>query len=57
MPYKTRKRGEKLVNINTETGEVHGTFPDTPAGRARAEHQMNLLRGVEHGWTPKSVRK
>ncbi len=53
MPYATRKRGDKLVNINIDTGAVKGTFPDTPAGKARAQLQLNLLRGIEHeGWKP-----
>ena len=54
MPYATRKRGDKLVNINTETGAVKGTFPNTPEGEARAQRQLNLLRGIEAegGWKP-----
>ena len=53
MPYATRKRNEKLVNVNTETGKVKGTFSNTPMGKAKAQRQLNLLRGIEHGkWHP-----
>ena len=48
MPYAIRKRDSKFVVINTETGKVKGTH-DT---RTKAELQINLLRGIEHGWKP-----
>lgn len=53
MPYAMRKEGNKLVNINTETGKVKGTFPNTASGKARAQAQLNLLRGLETDkWKP-----
>lgn len=48
MPYAIRKRDSKQVVINTETGKVKGTHTT----KAEAQRQVNLLRGVEHGWKP-----
>ena len=48
MPYAIRKRGEKWVVLNTATGDVKGTHDS----ETKAQHQINLLRGVEHGWKP-----
>lgn len=55
MPYNVQKRGEKWAVVNTETGDVKGTH----TSRQKAIRQMNLLRGVEHGWEPtgKPARK
>lgn len=48
MPYAVRKRGNKYVVINKETGKTKGTH----TSKSKAESQMRLLRGVEHGWKP-----
>ena len=48
MPYAIRKSGEKFKVINKETGKVKGTHES----RIKAERQMRLLYGVEHGWRP-----
>jgi hypothetical protein len=49
MPYGTRKvKGGRVKVVNKATGRVHAKAT-TPA---KAEAQMNLLRGVEHGWEP-----
>ncbi len=55
MPYSVYKRGEKWVVINTETKDVKGTHDS----KVKAIRQINLLRGVEHGWEPtgKKARK
>ena len=53
MPYSIQKRGDKFVVVNTETGHVKGTH----ATRAKAQKQINLLRGIEAGWKPQSARK
>lgn len=55
MPYAIRKRNEKFVVVNKDTGHVKGTH----SSRAKAQRQVNLLRGVEHGWKPtgKPARK
>lgn len=55
MPYAIRKRGTKFAVINTVTNDVKGTH----ASRTKAQRQLNLLRGVKHGWKPtgKPARK
>lgn len=55
MPYAVRKRGTKFVVINKNTGKVKGTH----TSKIKAERQMRLLYGVEHGWKPtgKKARK
>lgn len=45
MPYAVRKRGNKWVTINKDTGHVKGTH----ASRAKAVAQMRLLYHVEGG--------
>ncbi|MHC4464630.1 MAG: hypothetical protein ACYS30_24840 [Planctomycetota bacterium] len=52
MPYGIRKRGNKFVVINTTTDNVKGTH----RSRAGAQRQLNLLRGVEHGWQPTGAK-
>lgn len=56
VPYKTVRRKGKLVNINAETGEVHGTFPATAEGHRRAGGQISILERAE-GIRPKKKRK
>ena len=49
MPYAIRKRNSKFVVINKDTNEVKGTH----ASKEKAQKQVNLLRGIEHGdWKP-----
>ena len=48
MPYSIRKADSKFKVVNTETGKVKGTH----ATKEKAQNQINLLRGVEHGWKP-----
>lgn len=70
MPYATRKRKGKLVNINKKTGRVHGTFPDTAEGHRRAGGQIAIMaramgeetaprkRGRKRGpWGRRKLRK
>lgn len=52
MPYAIYKRGEKWVVINTETKDVKGTH----ASKIKAQRQMRLLYGVEHGWKPTGAK-
>ena len=40
----------KAIVVNTQTGKH---FSKTPIPLANAEKQLRLLRGVEHGMTPK----
>lgn len=48
MPYIVRRRGEKWLTVNSETGEVKGTHDS----KAKATAQLRLLYGVKHGWHP-----
>jgi hypothetical protein len=49
MPYAIRKRGNKWVVINKETGKVKGTH----SSREKAAAQMRLLYGIEsEKWKP-----
>lgn len=52
MPYAIRKSDNKFKVVNTETGKTKGTH----ASRAKAKDQVNLLRGVEHGWKPTGAK-
>jgi len=56
MPYSTEKRNGKLVNINTETGKVHGTFPDTAEGHRRAGGQIAIMERAEGIGSSKSTK-
>ena len=47
MPYKTTRVGRGKVRVSTPHGvKAKATTP------AKAKKQINLLRGVEHGWKP-----
>jgi hypothetical protein len=48
MPYAIEQRGSKFVVVNKETGDVKGRH----ATKEKAQRQINLLRGIEHGWEP-----
>ena len=48
MPYAIRRKGTRYQVVNSETGEVKAES----TSRAKAERQIRLLRGIEHGWTP-----
>ena len=52
MPFSIRKvRNRNCYSVkNTETGRIHSHC----ATRANAVRQIHLLRGIEHGWKPKS---
>ena len=52
MPYAIEKRGSKFVVVNKETGDVKGRH----ATKEKAQSQMNLLQGIEHGWKPTGAR-
>lgn len=45
--YKLPKRDSYRV-VNADTGEVHA-YETT---KEKADAQLRLLRGIEHGWTP-----
>ena len=48
MPYGIRHKGNKHIVYNKETGDVKGSHDSMSS----AERQINLLRGIEHGWQP-----
>jgi hypothetical protein len=48
MPYSLKKIGKSWQVINTETGEIHSKGTT----KAKAEAQIHLLQGVDHGWKP-----
>ena len=52
MPYEIKKKGNKWVVYNLDTGAVKGTHDS----EAKAQRQINLLRAVEHGWKPTGAK-
>jgi hypothetical protein len=47
MPYHTESAGKGKVRVESPHGvKAKSTTP------AKAKRQMNLLRGVDHGWKP-----
>jgi len=52
MPYDMEKRGDKWVVFNTETKDVKGWHDS----EIKARRQINLLRGIEHGWEPPGAK-
>jgi len=48
IPYSIRKSESKFKVVNTESGDVKGVHDS----KEKAEKQISLLRGVEHGWKP-----
>ena len=54
MPYAIRKKtGGKCSVVNKDTGKVHAKATSA----TKAKKQLNLLRGVEHGWKPTRKKK
>lgn len=49
MPYDLIKRGTGYIVKNIATGKEHSK---KPIPKARAEAQMRLLQGIEHGFKP-----
>ncbi|KKK68670.1 hypothetical protein LCGC14_2941710 [marine sediment metagenome] len=49
MPYAIRKRGDKWVVVNKNTGHVKGTH----SSKEKAEKQRRLLEGIKHGMKPR----
>jgi hypothetical protein len=52
MPYKLRKAPNRDLFwvVNTETGHKHSI---EPIPKSRAQRQLNLLRGIDHGFVPR----
>lgn len=53
MPYDIRKKGTGFVVVNTATGKEHSK---KGIPKARAEAQMRLLYGIEHGMIPRGKK-
>jgi len=53
MPYEMRKKGRGYVVVNMVTGKEHS---NKPIPKARAEAQMRLLYGIEHGMIPRKEK-
>lgn len=51
MPYEVRKDGENYQVINKDTGDVKATHVP-PDAEEKAEAQVRLLHGIEHGMVP-----
>lgn len=55
MPYEIEKDGDCYVVKNKDSGDVKGRHCGEENGESakeRAERQVRLLHGVEHGWEP-----
>ena len=51
MPYKMKSVGKGKVKVTSPHGvKAKATTP------AKAKRQINLLRGVEHGWKPTGAK-
>ena len=53
MPYDIKKKGTGFVVVNTATGKEHSK---KGIPKARAEKQMKLLYGIEHGMIPRGKK-
>ena len=53
MPYGLERWGHKAIVVNTMTGKH---FSNHPIPVEKAEAQMRLLHGVEHGMVPKKKK-
>ena len=53
MPYKVRQDGEDFLVINEETSEVKARHTP-PDAKEKAEKQVRLLEGIEHGMVPRN---
>jgi hypothetical protein len=47
MPYETRKNGENVDVVNTETQEVKATH-EPPDAQGKADRQVKLLHAIEN---------
>ena len=53
MPYAVRKKGNKYVTVNKDTGQVKGTH----TSKKKAVSQMRLLYGIKHGMKPRKAKR
>jgi hypothetical protein len=54
MPYDIQKKGTGYVVVNTMTGKEHSK---KGIPKKRAEAQMKLLYGIEHGMVPRGKKE
>lgn len=52
MPYKIEQRGDNYIVINSESGREVAVH-EPPDAKEKAERQVRLLEGVEHGMVPR----
>lgn len=53
MPYKIEHDGDGVyLVVNKDTGEVKARH-EPPDGKEKAEAQVRLLHGIEHGMKPR----
>lgn len=50
MPYEVRKDGDQYCVFNTESGDKKACHDS----EEKADAQVRLLQGIEHGMTPRS---
>lgn len=48
MPYEIRENDGKFEVVNKDSGDVKAKH----TSRDKAEAQVKLLHGIEHGWRP-----
>ena len=53
MPYQIVRKGTGYVVENKETGRQYSKKPQP---KSRAESQMRLLQGIEHGMIPRKKK-
>lgn len=54
MPYEIKKDGEDYLVINKDTGEEKARHTP-PDAKEKAEDQVRLLHGIEHGMEPRNA--
>jgi len=52
VPYEIKEEGEDYLVINKDSGDVKARHTP-PDAKEKAEEQVRLLHGIEHGMEPK----
>jgi hypothetical protein len=50
MPYEVKKDGDNYLVINSDTGDVKAKHDS----KEKADAQIRLLEGIEHGMVPRN---
>lgn len=53
MPYEVKQDGEDYLVINKDTGDEKARHVP-PDAKQKADDQVKLLHGIEHGMVPKN---